>query len=806
MKVFVANRVVLTTITMIVVVGVLVAAAALLHTRRVSDSYDEAIKRELEEKALAYGDTAAAFLNAAGPEAFTALEAIVLSSRANAADETASADPASNPEGGFSNAFLSLEVWMPDASAPGGFRLFSEQEIRDGGAAARDEEAVMSIIAQSAETGRAAAALDEKAELILTAVPVALDEETTVVVVGSLAAEDEFAFFAAQRGQAIREGILLSLAIIAFVALIGGVLSALVSRQLSKSNRQLQEKSDLLEIALGAERERARHDPLTGALNHAVIVDQLRGLMADRHNEGTSAVAMIDVDGLKAVNDTFGHQMGDEILVTVAKALTINDALVGRYGGDEFLVILPDADRAAAERYRDDVLDVLAAADIRDAETGASVPVVASVGIATYPDEANTVADLIKLSDSAMYAARQKRPVRSGDDGPGAPLTGGRAAEMVGEIVPLLTSGGDLSDKLRLVGRRLSVGAGYDAVNFTLLTPTRGSPLMRSTFGKGPDHLVDAWDRQQRSPEEGPHPLRLLLERTRRPIILEDPQNDERLSEAQRSVLRAGRLESALVVPMLWQNRLVGVLSVASARRAAFGAHDAQFLTAVATQVTAIVRMETLVNELSSSSARLAEAQEETVMLLAASAEAHDSTTGRHLQGVRALAEALAQELGYDGDATELGLAAVLHDIGKIRVHDALLSSIGALTDEDWELMKRHTVWGSEFLAGLTDLKLASTIARSHHERWDGTGYPDGLSGEEIPVAATIVAVADSFDAITSDRPYRRARSIDAAVQELATCSGTQFNPAVIEALLRLHDKGLVRQLREATANQPKAA
>jgi putative two-component system response regulator len=170
------------------------------------------------------------------------------------------------------------------------------------------------------------------------------------------------------------------------------------------------------------------------------------------------------------------------------------------------------------------------------------------------------------------------------------------------------------------------------------------------------------------------------------------------------------------------------------------------------------------------------------------------------------LTEALAQELGYDGDATELSLAAVLHDIGKIRVHDTLLSSPGALTDEDWELMKRHTVWGSEFLAGLTDLKLAATIAQSHHERWDGTGYPDGLSGEEIPVAATIVAVADSLDAITSDRPYRRARSIDAAVQELAACSGAQFNPAVIDALLGLHDKGLVRQLREATLNQPKAA
>ena len=180
-------------------------------------------------------------------------------------------------------------------------------------------------------------------------------------------------------------------------------------------------------------------------------------------------------------------------------------------------------------------------------------------------------------------------------------------------------------------------------------------------------------------------------------------------------------------------------------------------------------------------------------MLLAASAEAHDHTTGLHLENVHAITEALARELGYrEEEAKELGLAAVLHDIGKIRVPDSLLISTGTLADEEWELMKHHTTWGAEFLAGRPGFELAATIARSHHERWDGSGYPDGLAGEAIPEAAAIVAVADAFDAMTSDRPYRPRRSVTAAMQEIMACSGKQFSPKVVQALVRLHKRKML--------------
>jgi len=159
-------------------------------------------------------------------------------------------------------------------------------------------------------------------------------------------------------------------------------------------------------------REQARRDPLTGVLNHGAIVDEMRSLISAGEDATPWAVAMIDVDHLKVMNDTYGHQAGDAMLVAVATALSRDDALVGRYGGDEFVAILRGADRAAAENYRKEATDALVGATVTDPQTGESVPVEASIGLAIYPEDGSTLADLIKVSDSAMYAAKRQRPVR----------------------------------------------------------------------------------------------------------------------------------------------------------------------------------------------------------------------------------------------------------------------------------------------------------------------------------------------------------------------------------------------------------
>jgi putative nucleotidyltransferase with HDIG domain len=174
----------------------------------------------------------------------------------------------------------------------------------------------------------------------------------------------------------------------------------------------------------------------------------------------------------------------------------------------------------------------------------------------------------------------------------------------------------------------------------------------------------------------------------------------------------------------------------------------------------------------------------ETVGALARSMEAKDYYTGGHTERVSDIAVALARRLGYEGlelDAVEIG--ALLHDIGKIGIPERILHKPGPLDDEEWKVMKEHPVI-SEYILQEVDLDpIVLQIARSSHERIDGRGYPDGKAGDEIPMPARIVLVADAFDALTSDRPYRSARAVSAAMEELRAHAGTQFCPKVIAAL-----------------------
>jgi diguanylate cyclase (GGDEF)-like protein/PAS domain S-box-containing protein len=154
-----------------------------------------------------------------------------------------------------------------------------------------------------------------------------------------------------------------------------------------------------------------------------------------------------------------------------------------------------------------------------------------------------------------------------------------------------------------------------------------------------------------------------------------------------------------------------------------------------------------------------------------------------HSGAVAALARAVGERLGLDTThMDDLERAAELHDIGKVAIPDAILAKPGPLDAEEWAFMRRHTLIGESVLSAAPSLRRAARIVRSSHERFDGAGYPDGLSGDRIPLASRIVFVCDAFDAMTSDRPYGSAMSVDAALAELARCAGTQFDPAVVEA------------------------
>jgi HD-GYP domain-containing protein (c-di-GMP phosphodiesterase class II) len=181
-----------------------------------------------------------------------------------------------------------------------------------------------------------------------------------------------------------------------------------------------------------------------------------------------------------------------------------------------------------------------------------------------------------------------------------------------------------------------------------------------------------------------------------------------------------------------------------------------------------------------------------TVMLLSDVLEFEDEYTAEHSRSVVDLVNAVADELGIDADSRqELEFAAMLHDVGKISIPKSILHKPSALTDQEFEVIKHHTIEGQFMLdrvGGL--LGRVGEIVRSCHERWDGTGYPDQLKGDQIPIAARVVFVCDAYNAMTTDRPYRSAMLPDEAIAELLANAGTQFDPKVVTALITVIERG----------------
>jgi diguanylate cyclase (GGDEF)-like protein len=186
-------------------------------------------------------------------------------------------------------------------------------------------------------------------------------------------------------------------------------------------------------------------------------------------------------------------------------------------------------------------------------------------------------------------------------------------------------------------------------------------------------------------------------------------------------------------------------------------------------------------------------ARRESQQVLKRVLEQRDHTLGIHIDEVAMLAERTALELGLDEAAIErVVLAAELHDIGKSAIPDAILFKSGPLNADEWAFMRRHTVIGERIIAGAPSLTPIARLVRSSHERFDGTGYPDGLAGDEIPLAARIVFVCDAFDAMTSERSYRVPMTAGLALAELRACAGSQFDPAVVEAFAHVQARAPV--------------
>ena len=239
--------------------------------------------------------------------------------------------------------------------------------------------------------------------------------------------------------------------------------------------------------------------------------------------------------------------------------------------------------------------------------------------------------------------------------------------------------------------------------------------------------------------------------------------------------------------PIRWGGRVRGVLAVASSNPArTFGRRQLETLGDVS-------ELAALALQCSEVTERLESTLEAGVEMLASAVNMRDSRTARHSEHVVGLGLMVGETLGLQREELrDLEIAARLHDVGKIGVPDFVLQKPGALNAQEWRVMRRHPVSGAEMLRRVPGLEGVAAIVRHHHERYDGTGYPLGLRGDEIPVASRVISTCDAYDAMLSDRPYRPAMSHEVAVEELRALAGAQFDPDAVDALI-----GVVPEWRE---------
>jgi putative nucleotidyltransferase with HDIG domain len=203
-------------------------------------------------------------------------------------------------------------------------------------------------------------------------------------------------------------------------------------------------------------------------------------------------------------------------------------------------------------------------------------------------------------------------------------------------------------------------------------------------------------------------------------------------------------------------------------------------------------RMRSYVDQLEAANSQLDEANLGLLQTLAAVVDAYDIYTFGHSAQVARYAEAIAKEMGLPKEEqAKIFRGGLIHDVGKVGVTDAIIGKKGRLTDEEYQALKLHTVIGADIVSQMPQFRDLVPLVRNHHERWDGRGYPDGLKGEENVLSARIMCLADSVEAMLSDRPYQATRTLPSVVEEVIRCSGSQFDPLVVDAFLRVvHTRG----------------
>jgi diguanylate cyclase (GGDEF)-like protein/PAS domain S-box-containing protein/putative nucleotidyltransferase with HDIG domain len=527
----------------------------------------------------------------------------------------------------------------------------------------------------------------------------------------------------------------------------------------------------------------ATRDALTGLYSRRVFDDELNRAWQIGERRGLPlSLLMLDLDHFKVLNDTYGHQVGDQVLTEASRLIRstvrAGDTVV-RYGGDEIVVILPltgiEETHRAGERLLDAFRRHTFCQGIHDLRT------TVSIGAASGTGSGQPAPQILMRADQALYRAKQ-----SGSN-------------------MLCLSEPDSTSQFITVG---NMASGAVAVADT------GKP---DGAGKGRILVVDDEPEICRVVcallEKENYSVAVALDANGARAIAEDERGqidvalvDLRLAEHNGlDVLKQLRLIDDTLIGIVMTGYATVDNSTAAMR---IGAVDFIQKPITAVQLAPAIEramkyrrflkenriyqrhIEKMLTErsvaLSKALSHVTQSRHSTVAVLAALFEAHEKKTGEHCKRVAQMAQMLAREMQVTVEDVEMiGYGGLLHDIGKIGIPDTILLKQGALTEDEWRIVKSHPQIGYEVVRLCPALEEAAAIIFEHHEHFDGSGYPRGLKGDAICTGARIFAVADTYDAIRSNRPYSPARGEEEATAEIIKNRGVLFDPAVVDAFLR---------------------
>lgn len=402
--------------------------------------------------------------------------------------------------------------------------------------------------------------------------------------------------------------------------------------------------------------------------------------------------------------------------------------------------------------------------------------------------------------------------------GRGWALQEAKELQLLEELSSILTEERPLQERLDLVVRRAQHATGFAAVGLTANDPAGSGAMAANALALSEDAHSDEyirWVREYQEDEESAREAAQFFEGRQGPMMVADPVDLPNVQEPSRRWMQENAIRFLVFVPLIYGGEHLGTLRICST----FGEEQTwdrlRVFSALASHIAAILKSALLFEQVQDAHSNLTESHHATVRTLAFAAEARDPFTGDHLRRLEGYTKAIARKLGLsEPEVEELSFGAVLHDVGKLRIPDAILLKPGRLSEEEWSVVHRHPLYGEGILTRSKIPKVALHVARWHHERWDGRGYPDGLSGNEIPAGAQIVTVADVFDALTSTRPYKPAWPAAQALDEIRDHREHQFSPQVVDAFEALWEEGIIQSIlasqtdsaREHSANGFKAA